>query len=257
MKEFGLNLYSIRTLIGTEEEFLNTALKLKEDGYSFMQYSGASLPVETIGQVVRESGMPIVLTHDPLDAIVHETERLMEEHASFGCRNIGLGMMPLPILREEKTCKETIEALDRAGERMERNGFRFFYHHHHYEFLRYGDETVFDYMIRCAPHINFTADTYWLQYGGVEVIPFLSRLRGRIGCLHLKDYRIHIQEDGKFAPEFAPVGDGTLDFKRIIPAAEELGTEYFLVEQDNAVDYEQPLRETARSAAYLKREIVR
>ena len=35
MKEIGLNLYSVRNLIQTEEDFLKTAKILKEMGYSF------------------------------------------------------------------------------------------------------------------------------------------------------------------------------------------------------------------------------
>lgn len=256
MKHFGLNLFSLRSLIQTEKEFLFVAETLKKQGYSYLQFSGASLPAETLKRVSEKSGMPIVLTHMPMDRILNDTERLMEEHALYGCRNIGLGMMPLDLLKDEKKCKETIAALDLAGEKMEQNGFRFFYHHHHIEFVRYGDETVLDYMIQAAPHINFTADTYWLQYGGADVCAYLKKLAGRIGCVHLKDYCVREKKDGSLAPEFAPVGDGSLDFKAIIKEAENAGTEYFLVEQDNAVEYVDPLEQVARSATYLKKEII-
>ena len=74
--------------------------------------------------------------------------------------------------------------------------------------------------------------------------------------MHLKDYRIQEKKDGSLAPEFAPGGDGTLDFKAIVNEAEKSGTEYFLVEQDNAVEYADPLEQVARSAAYLKKEII-
>ena len=37
-------------------------------------------------------------------------------------------------------------------------------------------------------------------------------------------------------PEFAPVGDGTVNFKSAVAAAKESGAKYFLVEQDNAPD---------------------
>lgn len=256
MNTFGLNLFSLRSLIQTEKQFLSVAEALKKQGYTYLQFSGASLPAETLKRVSEESGMPIVLTHMPMDRILHDTERLMEEHMLYGCRNIGLGAMPLEIIKDEKKCKETIAALDSAGEKMERNGFRFFYHHHHMEFFRHGDETVLDYMIKAAPHINFTADTYWLQYGGADIYAYLKKLSGRIGCIHLKDYSVREQEDGSLAPAFAPVGDGSLQFKTIIKEAENAGTKYFLVEQDDAVAYADPLGQVARSAAYLRREII-
>ena len=49
--KFGLNLFSIRNLIATEEEFLKTAKKLKEMGYSYMQFSGAPYDAEKIKRV--------------------------------------------------------------------------------------------------------------------------------------------------------------------------------------------------------------
>ena len=74
--------------------------------------------------------------------------------------------------------------------------------------------------------------------------------------MHLKDYRVEVKADGSLAPAFAPVGDGSLDFHAIVNVAEKAGTEYFLVEQDNAVEFPDPLGQTARSAAYLKKEIL-
>ena len=37
----GLNMFSIRNYLDTEEHFLEAAKKLKEMGYSYMQFSGA------------------------------------------------------------------------------------------------------------------------------------------------------------------------------------------------------------------------
>ena len=105
--EAGLNLFSIRSLIQTEEDFLKTALRLKELGYSYMQFSGAPYDADKIARVSKASEMPICLTHVPMDRIIGETQMLMEEHDKFGCKNIGLGMMPLSVLAEESAFKKT------------------------------------------------------------------------------------------------------------------------------------------------------
>lgn len=255
--KIGLNLYSVRKLIQTEADFLKTAMRLKECGYSYFQFSGAPFDAEMIARVSRET-VPVTLTHVPYDRIVGDTDRLMEEHDKFGCKNIGLGMMPIDTIIEEKVCKQKIEQLDRAAERMEQNGFSFFYHHHHFEFLKYGDQTVFEYMIENAPHINFTADTYWLQYGGADVVRFLERLRGRIKCVHLKDYKIvqeRVNGAPRLKPDYAPLGEGTLDFKRIVQKMRELEAEYYFVEQDNAVDFPDPIGQVEISAKYAIEEL--
>ena len=97
----GLNLYSIRNLISTEEDFLATAKRLREMGYSYLQFSGAPYDAEMIRRVSEASGLPVVLTHVPYDRIVGDTEALAREHLSFGCHRIGLGALPLDKLGDE------------------------------------------------------------------------------------------------------------------------------------------------------------
>ena len=256
--EFGLNLYSIRNLVQTENDFLETANKLREMGYSFMQFSGAPYDADMITRVSKASGLPVVLTHVPMDRILNDTECLMEEHARFGCKNIGLGCMPPKIIIDENEFKKYVALLNAVGEKMNRNGFKFFYHNHAFEVYKHNGELVFDYMIKNAPFINFTLDTYWVQFGGASVLDFVKKLRGRISCVHLKDYMIDVEsyldDDPLLRPRIAPVGDGVIDFKQIVPAMIESETEFFIVEQDNAATFDDPLEQVGRSINYLKKE---
>lgn len=252
-------MFSLREQIKTEGDFLATANRLKEMGYSYLQFSGAPFDAEMIKRVSEASGMPVYLTHVPMDRILNDTDKLMEEHALFGCHNIGLGAMPKDAIVDEALCKKTIAELNAAGEKMKQNGFNFFYHHHHFEFFKHNGQTVFDYMIENAPYINFTVDTYWLQYGGVDVADFIAKLNGRIECVHLKDYLIDhsLDEAGKisFKPRFCPVGDGTINFVAAVEQAKKSGAKYFFVEQDNAVTFDDPFSQVERSIQYIQKEI--
>ena len=66
----GLNLFSIKNLLDTEENFLATAYKLKEMGYSYVQFSGAPYDADMIARVSSASQLPVVLTHVPMDRIL-------------------------------------------------------------------------------------------------------------------------------------------------------------------------------------------
>ena len=261
----GLNLYSIRNLIETEEAFLDTAKKLKDMGYSYLQYSGGVYDPDRISRVSKATGLPIVLTHVPLDRMKNDLDKLMEEHESFGCKNIGLGSIPIAQLIsedgiiDEKTCKAAIAELDEIGARMEEKGFHFFLHNHHYEFMRMSNgERIFDYIVANAPHINFTLDVYWLQYAGMDILATAEMLKGRIGCVHLKDYAVAKVPDGELydiRPMFESVGYGNIDFKAVVPALKEAGAEYFLVEQDNAALLPDTLHQVERSIRYIVNEL--
>ncbi|MBP5207840.1 MAG: TIM barrel protein [Clostridia bacterium] len=257
--EAGINLYSLRTLIGDEEGFLNTANELRRVGYSSIQYSGAPYDPERIGRVSRKSGLPVVLTHVPMDRILNDTDALMSEHESFGCRIIGLGAMPPATVADPEAFRRTVDALDRAGRYMKERGFEFSYHHHHFEMFRINGSTALGYMIENAPDINITVDTYWLQYGGADVISTIDRLSGRVKCIHLKDYRVNAAKNAEgavsFAPGFAPVGEGVLDFAAITEHAKAAGTVHFLVEQDDAVNYPDPLAQVKSSIDYIKENL--
>ena len=251
MKSVGINLYSLRTLIQTEEGLTNTLLALKEMGYDYAQYSGAPFLPDAIKRASEVSGMPIVLTHVPLGRILETPEALAEEHATFGCRYIGLGSLPHEVAVDFEKLKAMAEALEHSAQVFLSRGCRLFFHNHHVECFRHGDITVLEYLMEHGPSMSFILDTYWLQYGGVSVADYVKRLSGRIACVHLKDYGITAQ----FTPTFMPVGDGNIDFPSLYPLMEQSGVEYYLVEQDNAVEFEDPLEQVRRSVQYMRRTL--
>lgn len=251
----GLNLFSVNKLIQTESGLIDTLIKLKEMGYDFVQFSGAKYDCEMLQRAVKESGLPIVLTHVPFDLIVSDPIKLLEEHRSFGCSNIGLGAMPFQYQANEKVWKEKILELNSAAEKIAKAGGKFFYHHHHFEFTRFSTgETVLEFIKKNAPYINFTLDSYWLQYGGQNVENFADDIIGRVECVHLKDYQIEcINNDTyEFKPNFAPVGNGVLNMPKIIDKWAKAGAKYFLVEQDNASSFDDVLGQVKISIDYLK-----
>lgn len=252
----GLNLFSLRELVQTQKGFAEVLRKVRQMGYSYIQISGVPLSPQVIAQESDDAGLPIKLTHSSLDRILNDTDGVMAENAVFGCKNIGLGYFLPETVCDEKKCKDTIAKLNEVAVKMKKEGFTFFLHHHHNEFLKYGNQTVFDYILENAPEIHFVVDTYWLQYGGVNTVGFLDRLKGKAECMHLKDYKLRPQKDSAWCePHFAPVGSGTLDFSSIVTAALQAGTQYFFVEQDDASDYADPLGEVNKSIDYIKENL--
>lgn len=251
--KFGLCLYSLREQIKTEEGLEQVTRSLAEMGYSFLQFSGSPLPLSSVKAVSDRTGMPFPLTHSPLDRILNDTDKLMQEHAAFGCRNIGIGCIPNPMMRDEQVA-ELARDLERTAVYMEKHGFRLHYHHHHFEFRRMASgQTILEYFISNAPHLYFIPDTYWVQYGGGDILELAKALKGRISCVHLKDYQIVCTGgDWDVEPAFACVGGGTLRYDKIIPALRAAGAELFIVEQDNATELPDGMEQLRRSAEYLK-----
>ena len=93
--------------------------------------------------------------------------------------------------------------------------------------------------------MGFTLDTFWVQAGGGDPAWWLRNLSGQVDCIHLKDFA--------YGRRFAAVGEGNMNFEAIFAAAEDAGTKYMLVEQDDCYG-EDPFDCLARSYKYLRSE---
>ena len=97
-----------------------------------------------------------------------------------------------------------------------------------------------------AELMGVTLDTYWVQAAGADVLAWIDSLAGRIPCLHLKDMAVC-----GFQQRFAPVGEGNMDFARILQHAQEAGVEHILVEQDDCYG-ESPFDCLGRSLKHVR-----
>jgi sugar phosphate isomerase/epimerase len=84
-------------------------------------------------------------------------------------------------------------------------------------------------------------DTFWVHHAGVEVVDYLHTHQKDIALVHVKD--------GKDGTPMA-LGEGTAPVKAVVKAAEEIGLEWLIVENDNPTP--NGLADSERSFAYLK-----
>jgi len=249
--KIGVNLYSIRNHLQNEKDFTKALMTLKKAGCDYVQFSGSPLSLDVAAKVSKKTKLPIVITHSPYQRITSDLNNLMKDHKKCNCKTIGLGMMPdIKLYTDEVRIKKVIKLLNDQAKKMNAKGFKFSFHHHFHEFRKFKDgTTIFDYMIKNAKNINFTLDTYWVQYGGASIIDTIHKLKGRIECVHLKDYMI----SKELKPCFAPLGDGVINFKEVVKEMKKAGTKYFLIEQDNAAEIKNGINDIIKSIKYAKK----
>ena len=97
MKNFviGAQLYSVRTLVQDAEGLKNTLKSLKEMGYNTCQLSGQSrdIPDEVVRDILEETGMTPVVTHNSMDDFDKELDALIRRHKTWNVKYAGLGSM--------------------------------------------------------------------------------------------------------------------------------------------------------------------
>jgi sugar phosphate isomerase/epimerase len=123
--------------------------------------------------------------------------------------------------------KNLAQILDKLGEKCAAAGLQLLYHNHDFEFMKDADGIVpIEYLLEnCNPkYVNFQMDLYWVTKAGADPVAYFKRYPGRFKIWHVKD----MDEQGRFAP----VGNGKIDFKRILDNKQLSGMQYYFVEQD-------------------------
>lgn len=230
-KELGLQLYSVRNHMETEEGVKETFRRLAEIGYTEAQTAGAfPIPVEKFAEYAKEAGIKIVGTHYGFPADVDDIEEYVNVHRILGTTNAGVGGGAYGKTKAEVMAY--VEQVNRLAENLSKYGMKFTYHHHSHEFAKVpGGDRVIDYMVDGfdKKNVSFVLDTYWLQNAGANVCGWIEMLAGRVDILHLKDRAVKFGTNEGFITE---VGSGNIDFAAVLKSAEATGVKHLCVEQD-------------------------
>lgn len=106
------------------------------------------------------------------------------------------------------------------------------YHNHNFEMKKYGGITALEIILNHTKRDNLKLemDAAWVSRGGQDPARLLQAYPGRVYAIHAKDNAgIGVRDDEM---NFAPLGEGLLDWKTILPAAKASGVQWFIVEHD-------------------------
>ena len=246
--ELGVQFYTLRKQCTTLEDFSESLKRVSDMGYKAVQISGVC-PYEPqwLKEELDKNGLKCVLTHIKGDLMIEDPIKVCNDHKVFNCRNIGLGCIPGGKVTDE-TYAKFVEDFKPVAEVFKREGHKLFYHNHQLEFQRSENGMLFmDRLLEdfTPDLLGITFDTYWAQFGGVNPAEWLGKMKGRVECIHLKDMKIIGKEQ-----KMAYVGEGNINFPKIIEVAEDVGVEYLLVEQDDCGEMD-PFECIKRSYDYL------
>lgn len=258
MKEFGLQIYSVRDKMTTAEEIKATFKALREMGFTQLQTAGKpAVSYEEYGKMAAEAGIKIVGTHDDFAMMCDDFDQALANHQALGTKLMGVGgYHPKPVT-DIAVWEDFIEKANKVAANCAKHGMKFTYHNHSHEFIRLENgKTPMDMLVEGLDPENtsFVLDTFWVQHGGGDVRHWIEKLSGRIDILHLKDMKRldHFDEKRGFQ-FFAEIGVGNMEWDLILDAAEKAGVKYYVVEQDTCPG--DSLDSMKISADYLKTKI--
>ena len=186
------------------------------------------------------------------DDFVNNIDEIIEYNKILGCDLCGLGAMPQKFWDEGCNPNEFIKNINKACETLKKENMYFGYHNHAFEFKKINGVTIYDRLINETDSdvFNFIVDTYWLQIGGKNPPDVIRELGKRAMALHFKDF---VPTSGWSASmKMGEIGNGNLDWDKIIAACEDTGTRWALVEQDTDHFENDPFKSLEISYNFLK-----
>ncbi|GMA59778.1 sugar phosphate isomerase/epimerase [Alicyclobacillus fastidiosus] len=244
MANIAVQLYTLRELL--EQDFAGTLRKVAGAGYQAVElHTYGGLTPQALRSLLDELGFQAVSAHVALARIENELDVVIEE-----AKTIGFGYIVCPWLPpERRQTKEDFEALTavlaQASKKVAEAGLVLAYHNHDFEFERFDGMFVLDllYANTDPSLVQAELDLYWIHRAGQDPVEYVNKYAGRLDLLHMKDAS---KDDGSFAE----VGQGVLDWEKIIPSAKDAGVKWYIVEQD--VCKGDPLESIQTSLAFLK-----
>ena len=224
-------VYTIRDFMQTPSDMAASLKKVKAIGYPAVQISAIG-PIENdeLARILDGEGLVCCATHEKPPIILAEPNKVVDKLNALSCKYTAFpspGGIPLESVEDVRSLAAR---LNESGKTLFEAGQILTYHNHAIEFRRSGGQLILEafYEQTDPRYLQGEIDTYWVQYGGGDPVDWCNRLKGRLPLLHIKDYMITPENK----PVFAEIGQGNLDFKTIIQAAEASGCEWFIVEQD-------------------------
>ena len=225
----GAQFFTLKDYCKDLDSFSETLKRVADIGYTTVQISGTcEYEADWLAEQLRATGLRCVLTHTKADKILADTKKVCDDHKTFGCRNVGLGMIPGGKGLTEEKYEQFVKDFKPAAKEIVANGCKFFFHNHCEEFANFADgRSCIDRMLEdfTPDELNFTLDTYWVQAGGADPIEWIKKLKGRTPCVHLKDM--------SYGRRMEALGEGNMNFDGILDACVSVGVDYAFVEQDD------------------------
>lgn len=223
--QIGLQLYSLRQQCGANlEQVLGALAETGYDGVEF--YSFHDREANDLKKLLDKYGLKAIGTHTSVEALKTGLDELIRYSTVLGSKYVTLAYYNAD---DQAGWLRLCELLERAGERLRREGLSLLYHNHDHEFIPTTDgERPQEIILKNTSPENLAleVDCYWVKYAGFDPEQYLKQNLGRVRTVHLKDME-------KKERKMTEVGTGIINYAGIYRICAEASFEWVIIEQDD------------------------
>jgi sugar phosphate isomerase/epimerase len=189
-----------------------------------------------------------------------ELQRARDEAEALGQPYVGTAGITIPTgivdgVGEPQTAdryRELAELANEWGAAAAARGLKAYLHVHYWEFGTdpQTGESLFQILLdETDPGLVwFEPDLFWMVFGGIDPLDWIPEYQARFPLFHVKD-GIPNPAGGYFDPGFTDLGEGSIDFSRILSALKHKNAHHYIVERD---DQPHPARTARTGYRYLR-----
>lgn len=256
----GLALYTLRDAMG--ENVDSTLSAVADANYAYVEAAGYKdgkfygMSPTDFKAKLQGYGLQPLSTHQG-SVTLENADQMIAEVKAAGFEYFVIPVPPMGMFKfdaETRTLgmegklEDLASILDTLGEKCNAVGLQLLYHNHDFEFKANEDGVVpIDYLLENvnAEYVNFQMDLYWVTRAEADPLAYFEKYPGRFKSWHVKD----MDDQGRFAP----VGQGNIDFGKILAQKNKSGMIYYCVEQDMTFNGLEPLEAIKISRDGLKK----
>ena len=241
----GLALYTLRDAMGEDPK--GTLETVYDDGYAYIEAAGYAdgkfynMTPQDFKSFLESIDIKPVSTHQG-SVTLENADQMIADVKAAGFEYFVVPVPPMGMftfdaeartMGMDGTAKELTDILTTLGKKCKEQGLKLLYHNHDFEYKENAEGIVpIEYMLENTDpeFVNFQMDLYWVTKAGADPVEYFEKYPGRFKLWHVKD----MDDQGRFAP----VGEGTIDFAKILANKDKSGMQYYFVEQDQTFNHE-------------------
>jgi sugar phosphate isomerase/epimerase len=237
----GMQLWSVREAMKQSED---CALGLVQiTGVREVETAGTGkLTTEQFAEALKAHHLKAVGAHAGYEDLKKDAAAAISAAKAVGAEYLICPWMP-PAMRPKNAddARRIAAEFNAWGEQCRAAGLKFGYHTHGFEFLPAAADSkdlVFDIIVReTKPSlVCFEMDVFWVAHAGQDPVALLNKYPDRWRLMHVKDMRkgapTGLSTGSAPDSDSVAVGKGQLDWPSILRAAQNVGVQYYFLEDE-------------------------
>lgn len=262
-QKIGIQLYTLKDEIAKDVKGVISKVALT--GYKEVETFGLTadekyfgLSVKEFGQLLKDNNLTTPSGHYTPATMLFENGDGDDVKKLCDVGNtLGHEYIIIPYLEESRRStidqyKAIADRMNKAGEICKSYNLKLAYHNHDFEFLNIDGQRGYDIFLDSTDKdlVKMELDIYWAVRAGLDPIDLFKRQPGRFELWHIKDM------DKADTTKNTEIGNGTIDFKKLMQNAKLSGVKHYFLEQENNY-VPNPLTSIQTSFNYINTDLMK